>query len=108
MPYVTQLGLPLHGEMLRLFFALLSLVAMAAPALAADTYVPGHFRSDGTYVQPHHRSAPDSNPYNNWSTKPNVNPYTGQPGTRSPDSNTGSGLYGTQPNTLGTNPYQRR
>ena len=53
------------------------------------------------------RSTPDSNRLNNWSTQGNVNPYTGQPGTRSPDSNSGSGLYGTQPNTLGTNPYQR-
>jgi hypothetical protein len=30
------------------FFALLSLVAMAAPALASDTYVDGHYRSNGT------------------------------------------------------------
>jgi opacity protein-like surface antigen len=67
------------------FFALLSLVAMAAPALAADTYVQGYHRSDGTYVAPHYRSAPDSTPNNNWSTIPNVNPHTGQPGTRQPD-----------------------
>lgn len=94
--------------MLRLFFALLSLVALAAPALAADTYVPGHFRKDGTYIQPHYRSAPDGNPLNNWSTQPNVNPYTGQPGTRTPDSfsNPGSGL-GTQPSTLYPNPYRQ-
>lgn len=72
--------------MLRFFFAVLSLVTMAAPALAADTFVPGYVRKDGTYVQPHYRSAPDSSPYNNWSTQPNVNPHTGQPGTRTPES----------------------
>lgn len=48
----------------------------------ADTFVNGHFRSDGTYVQPHYRSTPDGNFYNNWSTYGNVNPYTGQWGTR--------------------------
>ncbi len=54
---------------------------LASPALA-DTFVDGHFRSDGTYVQPHYRSAPDGNFFNNWSTRGNVNPHTGQSGTR--------------------------
>lgn len=34
------------------------------------------------YVQGHYRSEADGNFWNNWSTKGNVNPYTGQPGTR--------------------------
>ncbi|MGE0827358.1 MAG: hypothetical protein AB7P18_35200 [Candidatus Binatia bacterium] len=59
---------------------LLSLT-VASPALA-DTFVNGHSRSDGTYVQPHWRSTPDGNFWNNWSTQGNVNPYTGQWGTR--------------------------
>jgi hypothetical protein len=36
-------------------------------ASAGDVYVRGYYRKDGTYVQPHYRSAPDGNPYNNWS-----------------------------------------
>lgn len=56
-------------------------LALASPAVA-DTFVNGHLRSDGTYVQPHHRSAPDGNFQNNWSTQGNVNPYTGKWGTR--------------------------
>ena len=56
-------------------------LTVASPALA-DTFVDGHFRSDGTYVQPHWRSNPDGNFSNNWSTQGNVNPYTGQWGTR--------------------------
>lgn len=44
----------------------------------ADVYVRGHFRRDGTYVQPHWRSDPDGIPYNNWSYPGNVNPYTGR------------------------------
>lgn len=44
--------------------------------------VRGYFRKDGTYVQPHHRSAPDGNFNNNWSTSGNVNPYTGEEGKK--------------------------
>jgi hypothetical protein len=67
-----------------------------APALADDVSVRGYFRRDGTYVQPHMRSAPDSSFNNNWSTYPNINPYTGQQGTRQPklfDYNQGSRDY---------------
>lgn len=48
--------------------------------VSADTYVNGYRRSDGTYVQPHHRSDPDGNPYNNYSHRGSVNPYTGERG----------------------------
>lgn len=48
--------------------------------------VRGYIRSNGTYVQPHHRSAPDGNPYNNWSFPGNVNPYTGETATGNPST----------------------
>ena len=48
----------------------------------ADDYVRGYTRANGTYVAPHFRSHPDHNFYNNWSTYPNINPYTGRMGTR--------------------------
>lgn len=44
--------------------------------------VRGYYRKNGTYVAPHYRSAPDGNFYNNWSTKGNVNPYTGKAGSK--------------------------
>lgn len=47
----------------------------------ADSLVHGHVRKDGTYVAPHYRSKPDSTAINNYSTSPNVNPYTGKTGT---------------------------
>lgn len=50
----------------------------------APVYVAPSFRSSGTYVAPHYRSAPDRSFNNNWSTFPNVNPYTGKVGTRPP------------------------
>lgn len=74
------------------------LVVAATSAFANDVYVPPHVTKNGTYVQGHHRSSPDSNPYNNYSTQGNYNPYTGQAGTvdpykqqyQQPSSNRGS------------------
>lgn len=40
--------------------------------------VRGYFRSDGTYVRPHYRTAPDGIPYNNYSFPGNYNPNTGR------------------------------
>lgn len=47
---------------------------------AKDVYVEGYTRSDGTVVKDHYRTSPDSTVNNNFSTKGNVNPYTGEPG----------------------------
>lgn len=63
---------------------LAALVFSSAPSLAQDTYVRGYTRSDGTYVQPHYRTAPNNSLYDNYSTQGNVNPYTGQRGTVDP------------------------
>lgn len=43
-----------------------------------------HTRRDGTFVQPHRRTAPNSTQRDNFTSKPNSNPYTGKPGTREP------------------------
>jgi hypothetical protein len=58
-----------------------------ASAAFAQVYVPGHVTRDGSYVQPHYRSAPDSSYNNNWSVQGNTNPYTGRSGTLSPTYN---------------------
>lgn len=44
--------------------------------------VSGHTRRDGAYVQPHVRTNQDSSRNNNWSTQGNVNPHTGESGTK--------------------------
>jgi hypothetical protein len=49
-----------------------------------DVYVRPHVRQDGTYVQPHMRTAPNTSPLDNYSSKGNVNPYTGKEGTVDP------------------------
>ncbi|MBI4412670.1 MAG: hypothetical protein HY541_09335 [Deltaproteobacteria bacterium] len=48
------------------------------------TYVNPYIRSDGTYVQGHYKTSSDSTRLNNWSTKGNINPYTGKEGTQNP------------------------
>lgn len=60
------------------------LVMIGASVFAADVYVNPYVRKDGTFVEGHYRTAPDSNPYNNYSTQGNTNPYTGQQGTVNP------------------------
>jgi hypothetical protein len=52
------------GCMLKYF--LVSVVCLfLGRVVFADTYVQGYQRRDGTYVQPHMRTSPDSNLYNN-------------------------------------------
>lgn len=50
----------------------------------ADVHVRGYYRSNGTYVQPHNRSSPNGTVLDNYSTKGNINPYTGKEGTLNP------------------------
>jgi len=82
-------------------FAVLILgVAMVFDAMArgsgGSVSVHGYVRKDGTYVQPHHRSAPDGVFGNNWSTSGNVNPYTGKEGTLvTPRARTSGDAYGS-------------
>ena len=82
-------------------------VGLASFTATAQTYVNGYFKSNGTYVQGHYRSSPDSSYNNNWSVSPNVNPYTGTKGTRQPtlnDTNPYSGTNGAR-TWYGTNSY---
>ena len=41
-----------------------------------------YVRRNGSYVAPHRQSMPNRIWQDNWSTKPNINPYTGKRGTR--------------------------
>jgi hypothetical protein len=88
---------------MRAFLASIALIALWQAA-AADTYVRGYTRSDGTYVQPHYRSDPDGNRFNNFSTRGNVNPYTGERGTADP-YRVPSSPYGLSPSYGGTSPF---
>ncbi|MBF0311548.1 MAG: hypothetical protein HQL56_18710 [Magnetococcales bacterium] len=82
--------------MKRVLFLAALFTAGTAFAWGDDVYVNGHFRQDGSYVQPHVRSAPNNSMFDNYSTQGNTNPYTGQSGRLSPyGSSFGGGTYGT-------------
>jgi len=55
----------------------------AAPR-TTPVHVSGHVTRAGTYVAPSYRTAPNRTKVDNWSSKPNVNPYTGKAGTKNP------------------------
>ena len=44
--------------------------------------VKGYSKKNGTYVQPHNRSKSNKTQKDNWSSKPNSNPYTGKKGSK--------------------------
>jgi hypothetical protein len=69
----------------------------------ADVYVNPYVRSDGTYVEGHYRSSPDSTVTNNWSYSGNTNPYTGEVGSNSYGTTGTTGTLGTTSNSLGGN-----
>jgi ABC-type oligopeptide transport system substrate-binding subunit len=77
--------------------AALAMIA-AAPAMARSSgggghthssggshSVAGHTTKNGTYVAPHHATNPNDSKHDNWSSKGNVNPYTGKEGTKDPN-----------------------
>lgn len=76
-------------------------------AASAQVSVNGYYNSQGTYVAPHTRSAPNNSYNDNWSVRGNSNPYSGSYGTHSPTVNDrtpgynqnhyGSPLYSTAP-----------
>ena len=55
----------------------MSVIAIGS-TVAAQTWVNGYYRDNGTYVSGHFRSAPDNSPYNNYSYPGNNNPNTGR------------------------------
>lgn len=70
-------------------YLLITMLAMYGAAVAKDVYVQGHYRKDGAYVEPHHRTSPDRNQYNNYGTQGNYNPYTGREGRIEPQPSYG-------------------
>jgi hypothetical protein len=64
---------------------LFTIIFLVTGAFAeAGVRTRGYVRKNGTYVAPHNRTSPDHSKSNNWSTKGNVNPYTGKRGTVDP------------------------
>ena len=51
---------------------------------SSTTNVHGYTKKNGTYVAPHKRTTPNHTQRDNWTSKPNQNPYTGKDGTKEP------------------------
>jgi opacity protein-like surface antigen len=69
---------------MKLVLAAVLALSFTSAAVSKDVYVKPHIRKDGTYVDGHYRTAPDNSKFDNYSTRGNVNPYTGQDGTVDP------------------------
>ena len=83
-------------------YLIAAIVSVIPTVAVSQTHVDGHYRRDGTYVPPHYRTNPNSTTSDNWTTRGNTNPYTGERGTvdpyrerdRSPTFGSGSSGYG--------------
>jgi hypothetical protein len=65
--------------------AFAALVAIPASLFAAgDHAVREHVTKKGKYVAPTRATNPNKTQRDNYSSKPNVNPYSGKQGTREP------------------------
>jgi len=53
---------------------------------SSSVYVRPYVTKNGTYVEGYYRTYPNSTRLDNWSTKGNVNSFTGQSGTKDPYS----------------------
>ena len=61
-----------------------SLAARGPSGRYGPVRVRPHMTNRGNYVAPHMRTAPNRSRYDNWSTRGNLNPYTGKRGTQRP------------------------
>ena len=58
-------------------------------------YQQGYTRKDGTHVQGHDKTRPNSSNHDNYSTQGNSNPYTGSSGSRARDYSSDAYNYGS-------------
>lgn len=63
-----------------LCIAIVLFLLLAGISKAEAARVKGYFKGNGTYVQPHYRSIPNSYKWDNYSSKGNMNPYNGRSG----------------------------
>lgn len=66
------------------YLAITFLFFFTSITFAKSVHVRGSATKSGQYRSPHQRTAPNKTKLDNWSTKGNVNPYTGKTGTTDP------------------------
>ena len=72
------------------------LLVLSASVSYGQRYHSGYYRSGRNpgYVRPYVQSTPNRTNWDNYSTRGNRNPYTGQSGSRARDYSTGAYNYG--------------
>lgn len=66
-------------------FVIVAAVLAAFSAHATDSHSKsGYVKKDGTYVAPSRATNPNDTKLDNYSSKGNINPYTGKEGTKDP------------------------
>lgn len=60
-------------------------VSASSRAKSGVHFTHGYYRKNGTYVQGHYSTNPNGTRNDNFSTRGNVNPYTGEVGTKPAD-----------------------
>lgn len=83
----------------------ISSIDLFAQVNSKSISVKGYYNKNGTYVQPYHRTAPNSTNRDNYSTKGNINPYTGKKGTVNPDNKSNNYNYPPTSNYYENNNY---
>jgi len=76
-------------------------INLTAQTNSKEVYVKPYVKSNGTVVEGHYRTAPNSTNRDNFSTKGNTNPHTGKPGYVPPDNS--STFYNYNPPSISTN-----
>lgn len=71
--------------MKKVLIAATALVACATAMAGGAHFRSGYVTKNGTYVAPSYATNPNDTKLDNYSTKGNINPYTGKVGTVDPD-----------------------
>lgn len=70
------------SEIMKNLIITLVFILISSFSFSQSVWVNGYTKSNGTYVQGHYRTAPNNTVNDNYSTKGNINPYTGKKGTK--------------------------
>ena len=72
-------------RVLFLIMTLAGFLSISGQSIATSNHnIKGYTKKDGTYIKSHRATNPNKTQRDNWSSKPNSNPYTGNKGTKNP------------------------
>jgi hypothetical protein len=75
-------ALPAFGRSGHTYHSTRSAASACCSRSASDVHVRGYTKRNGTVVRPYYRTRENSTQRDNFSTKGNVNPYTGRVGKK--------------------------